>query len=323
MMKKKILILGTGGTIACTKTENGLVPGNNVSKLLQYIPEIADLCDMSELQLANIDSTNLQPEHWLLIAERIRSYYDMYDGFLVLHGTDTMAYTAAALSYLIQNSKKPIVITGSQFPMEQEDTDARDNVRQSIHYLTREDACDISIVFADKIIPGGRARKVRSHSLDAFECVGYLFDPNHRKQPVTEKPVFYQKWNPHVMIWKLIPGLQPDILLKTADLYDGIVIEGFGLGGLPDTPGCDYFPIVEKLIHMGKIVAITTQVPIEGSDMSVYEVGVRYKKNLPILEGKTMTPESMAVKLMWILGNARSSEEVVSMFYRPINYDLV
>ncbi len=322
-MKKKILILGTGGTIASRESEQGLVPAADVSELLSYVPEVEDLCELHRLQVLNLDSTNVQPKHWLLLAECIREHYDNYDGFLILHGTDTMAYTAAALSYLVQNSKKPIVLTGSQLPMESVDTDAKDNIYQSICYLVSDNACDVSIVFAGKIIPGGRARKVRSHSMEAFACIGFEFDPSLRKQNGNAYPDFYSELNTNVIIWKLIPGVKPASLLTVAKEYDGIIIEGFGLGGLPDVPGNDYFPIIKKLTETGKVIAVTTQVPSEGTDMGVYEVGMRYKTELPILEGKTMTPEAMVVKLMWILGCTNEPSKIASMFYKPVNYDLV
>lgn len=322
-MKKKILILGTGGTIASRESEQGLVPAADVSELLSYVPEVEDLCELYQLQVLNLDSTNVQPKHWLLLAECVREHYNNYDGFLILHGTDTMAYTAAALSYLVQNSKKPIVLTGSQLPMESVDTDAKDNIYQSICYLIRDDACDVSIVFAGKIIPGGRARKIRSHSMEAFACIDYEFDASLRKQNGNAYPEFYSELNTNVMTWKLIPGMKPESLLTVGKEYDGIIIEGFGLGGLPDVPGNDYFPIIKQLTEAGKVIAITTQVPSEGTDMGVYEVGMRYKTELPILEGKTMTPEAMAVKLMWILGNTNDPSRITSMFYKPVNYDLV
>lgn len=322
-MQKKILVLGTGGTIASRKSAQGLIPAADVSELTSCIPELEQLCRLNQIQVFSLDSTNVQPEHWLMLVKCIKEYYEAYDGFLILHGTDTMAYTAAALSYLIQNTKKPIVLTGSQLPMEDENTDAKTNILQSVQYLIDDRACGVSIVFAGKVIPGGRARKVRSHTMEAFECVGYEFDPMQRIQQSTESPVFYEQLNTNVLIWKLIPGMRPDTLLKASEDYQGVVIEGFGLGGLPDLLENDYFPVLKSLVEQGKTIAVTTQVPLEGSDMSVYEVGMRYKKELPILEGKTMTPESMAVKLMWVLGCTKDPKKIAELFNMPINYDLI
>ena len=124
-MKKKLLVIGTGGTIASIPGDAGLTPGTDVSGLLSCVPQAAELCDWEQIQLFSLDSTNVGPAQWVSLAKCIRRSYEAYDGFLILHGTDTMAYTAAALSYLIQNSGKPIVLTGSQKPMEDTDTDAK------------------------------------------------------------------------------------------------------------------------------------------------------------------------------------------------------
>ena len=122
---KRILMIATGGTIASKRSETGLKPLITSDELLSYVPDARHFCQADAIQVLNIDSTNIQPEHWLLIARTIEDHYNQYDGFVICHGTDTMAYTAAALSYLIQNSPKPIVITGAQKPIDLEITDAK------------------------------------------------------------------------------------------------------------------------------------------------------------------------------------------------------
>ena len=124
---KKILLMTTGGTIASIKTENGLVPGLDGNHLLDFIPEIKQMCDVDVKTLFSIDSTSIYYKHWMIIAKTIKENYDNYDGFIIAHGTDTMSYTASALSYLIQNSRKPIVITGSQKPINLDVSDAKTN----------------------------------------------------------------------------------------------------------------------------------------------------------------------------------------------------
>ena len=111
---KNILMIGTGGTIASKQTEYGLAPGLSAEDILNYIPAVSKICEVDSLQVCNLDSTNVTPEHWKLLAKTVQENYDRYDGFVICHGTDTLAYTAAALSYMIQNSRKPIVITGAQ-----------------------------------------------------------------------------------------------------------------------------------------------------------------------------------------------------------------
>lgn len=151
---KKILMLGTGGTIACKRGESGLKPLISSEELLSYVPDAKQFCQADSLQILNIDSTNMQPKHWLTMAEAIEAHYEEYDGFVICHGTDTMAYTAAALSYLIQNSPKPIVITGAQKPIDMENTDARINLCDSLRFASDDRSCGVTIVFDGKAIAG-------------------------------------------------------------------------------------------------------------------------------------------------------------------------
>lgn len=135
---KRILLIATGGTIASKRSDAGLKPLISSDELLSYVPSAREFCVTDALQLFNLDSTNIQPRHWLSMAEAVESHYEDYDGFVICHGTDTMAYTAAALSYLIQNSPKPVVITGSQKPIDMEITDAKSNLLDSLRFA----ACD-------------------------------------------------------------------------------------------------------------------------------------------------------------------------------------
>ncbi|MFR2945316.1 MAG: asparaginase, partial [Lachnospiraceae bacterium] len=170
---KKILLIATGGTIASTTGKHGLSPTVSAEELIEYVPEIRKCCEADYIQPYNIDSTNVTPAHWLTLAEAIRENYAAYDGFVVCHGTDTMAYTAAALSYLIQNSKKPIVLTGSQKPIDKEDTDARINLRDAFSYAASEKSAQVTIVFHGKAIAGTRAKKIRTKSFNAFDSVDF------------------------------------------------------------------------------------------------------------------------------------------------------
>ena len=174
-MKKKILLIATGGTIASQSGAQGLEPKLGAQALLSCVGEIFTFCDVDAVQIYNIDSTNVTPAHWILLAKTIQENYDKYDGFVVCHGTDTMSYTAAMLSYLIQGSKKPIVLTGSQQPIDKEDTDGRINLRDSFLYATQDYACDVVIVFQGKVIAGTRAKKVRAKSYNAFTSVDFPY----------------------------------------------------------------------------------------------------------------------------------------------------
>ena len=171
---KKILLIGTGGTIASGRTEEGLKPILTAEDILSFVPDVKGFCEIDFLQVCNIDSSNMTPAIWSEIAGTIRKQYDRYDGFVITHGTDTMAYTAAALSYMVQNSRKPIVLTGSQKPIEREESDARRNLRDSIIYASDEDSQNVVLVFDGNVIAGTRAKKMMSRNFNAFHSINFL-----------------------------------------------------------------------------------------------------------------------------------------------------
>lgn len=329
---KKILLIATGGTIASKATVEGLAPGITSEELLGCVPEIAGIADITARQLFNLDSTNIRSDHWLAIARTIREAYDGFDGFVITHGTDTMAYTAAALSYLIQKSPKPIVLTGSQKSIYLRDTDARNNLTDALIRACDDKASGVEIVFDGKVILGTRARKTRSKSFNAFSSIDYPEIARVRGgrliRYITEDkpdgPVFYDSLDPKVFVCKLIPGADPAIFDYLADRYHGVVIESFGVGGIPCYGSEDFMQALERLLAAGVTVVITTQVSHEGSDMEVYKVGYLAKERLGLMEGYDMTPEAIAAKLMWILGRRdRSPLTVRRLFYTPVAHDIL
>ncbi len=212
--KKRILLLATGGTIASRKSDNGLKPQITPEELIEYIPQVKEICDVEAVQLLNLDSTNMEPSHWKLMVHAIREHYDDFDGFVIAHGTDTMAYTAAALSYMVQNTKKPIVITGAQKPIDLEITDAKSNLIDSFLYAADDRSQGVQIVFDGKVIAGTRAKKVRSKSYNAFSSIDYpslavIQDMNIMRYipmlPYEEEVRFYEKLDENVFLMKLIP----------------------------------------------------------------------------------------------------------------------
>ena len=170
---KKLLLIGTGGTIASKETGDGLSPGLQAEEIVSFVPEVRNLCEIEVLQLCNIDSTNMNPKIWRELVQAIKENFDRYDGFVVLHGTDTMAYTSAALSYMIQHSRKPIVVTGSQKPIDREGTDARVNLRDSILYAMDDYSENVVLIFDGNVIAGTRAKKMQARSFNAFQSVNF------------------------------------------------------------------------------------------------------------------------------------------------------
>ncbi len=330
---KKILMIGTGGTIASKQTKNGLAPGLSAEDILEYIPAVSKICEVESIQVCNLDSTNVTPEHWKLIVKAVEDNYDIYDGFVICHGTDTLAYTAAALSYMIQNSAKPIVVTGAQKPIAMDVTDAKTNLLDSFIYATDDDSQDVNIVFDGKVIIGTRARKERAKSYNAFKSINFpyraVIQDGMLIRYITEKPYtgtvrFSYNMKNSVYVLKLIPGMKPDILSYLFEHYDCIVIESFGVGGIPKTLVDEFYREMVEWQDKGKILVMTTQVASEGSNMTVYEVGKRVRLDFKILEAYDMTLEATITKLMWLMGmGAQSFEDMKLGFYRMINHDIL
>ncbi len=330
-MMKKILLIATGGTIASHTGSAGLIPEIAAEGLLKCVPEVFEICTPSAIQIYNIDSTNVTPAHWVRLATAIRDHYDEYDGFVVCHGTDTMSYTAAMISYMVQGSPKPIVFTGSQKPIDKEDTDGRINLRDSFLYAASDSASDVVIVFQGKVIAGTRAKKVRTKSFNAFTSVDF---PNlavirdgriihYIKTPKQEKPEFFLEINEKVGLLTLTPGMKGELIDTYFRYNDAVVLAGYGTGGIPETDYYGFYDVIARWEKKGKTLAVTTQVQQEGSDMDVYQVGRGWKTRFDLLESYAMTYESIITKLMWILAQTKKDEEIKKLFYKPINYDLI
>mgnify|MGYP002579842224 FL=1 len=327
---KHILMIATGGTIASKETADGLTPQLTSEELLAEVPELEQLCRIDTVQLMNRDSTNINSRDWLQMAACVREHYDAYDGFVLTHGTDTMAYTAAALSYLIQNNAKPVVITGSQKSIFNQDTDARENLRDAFLYACDDGACGVHIVFDHKVILGTRARKARTKSYNAFSSIDYPETAILRGRQVVYyipeqavgAPKFYDRLDPGVFVLKLIPGMDPGMIPEIFRLYDCVIVESFGVGGIPQQLMDAFAAGLGDYETTHKVLIMTTQVTYEGSDVGVYEVGKRVRNRFRFLEAHDMTIEAVVTKSMWLLAqNCESFDQLQQRFYRQVNFD--
>lgn len=357
----RILIIATGGTIASTDEGDGLTPTLSGEDLVAFVPELARIAQIDVVQPMNLDSTNVAPDDWLRMVRIVRESYDAYDGFVLTHGTDTMAYTAAGLAYLIQNSSKPIVLTGSQLSMADPATDAKRNLRDAVRYAADPAAHGVVVVFCGKVIEGTRARKQRTRSFDAFESVNVpplrvLNDGDgegeaHADGPagageragapaaesdvpggashasvrnaadIPDGPTFYDQLNQRVFVLKLVPGLGQHVFAALADDYDALIIEAFGLGGIPDQRPNTLSGVVDVWLDAGKSIVITTQVPEEGSDPTVYEVGRTFAQKDGVLLAGDMTTEAAFAKMMWARAQTSDPARIRELFYRPVQHD--
>lgn len=330
---KRILLIATGGTIASSESGHGLSPSFDAEGLLALIPEIKDMCDVSGKLIMNIDSTNMNPDLMAKIAETIYENYHDYDGVVVTHGTDTMGYTSAALSYMLQNINKTVVLTGSQLTIEALYTDAKKNISDAIRFAI-EGMPGVFVAFDGKIINGTRAKKIRTRSMNAFESINAANVAEIKLGKITfnkdvfntlkvdaSKPFKLQtSMCTDVMVVKLFPGITPDIFDFLKDHYKGVIIESFGIGGIPSQDN-NILAKVTDLIAAGVVVVITTQCLEEGIDLGIYEVGQELAKNAVVCAGD-MNIEAIVTKLMWALGNLKSVDDIKCYLGTPLFGDI-
>jgi L-asparaginase len=331
---KKILLVATGGTIASTESADGLAPAFNAEQLLAYMPEIKDLCQVEGISVMSVDSTNMTPPLMAKIAEAIYAHYHDYDGFVVTHGTDTMGYTAAALTYMLQNIKKPVVVTGSQVAIEALYTDAKKNISDAIRFAL-EDNAGIFVAFDGRIINGTRANKMKTQSTDAFSSINFPRIADIKLGKITYNNamnygehakildadprtpfVLKEKLCEDVFLLKITPGIKADIFDYLKTHYRGVVIESFGIGGIPNQEP-DIVAKLEELIQAGLAVVITTQCLEEGIDLGIYEVGRNLARH-DVISGGDMNSEAIVSKLMWALGNFDTIDDVKYFMETPV-----
>lgn len=319
---KSVLLITTGGTIASVQGAEGLRPGYSSAELLRYVEGLNACYHIDTLELLNLDSSNIQVDEWITIARAIYAALPRYDGVVVTHGTDTMAYTASMMSFMLQGLKKPVVFTGSQMPIDNLLTDARNNLYTAFAAV----GCGIpgvTIAFNRRIIPGCRAVKVRSMGFEAFESVnaadlGQVFAdglrpmcaiPEDPDSPVTLRDSVCRE----VFLLKLAPGFNPDVLGMLQRMrYRGIVIEAFGAGGMQFVR-TSLLEHLRALTDAGIAVVVCSQCLYEGSSLGIYEVGQKLL-GCGVIPARDMTTEAVVTKLMWALGQTDDARRVAGMF---------
>lgn len=329
---KKLLLISTGGTISCSDTIQGLSPMLTFDELLDKVHSKDSDIIIDGVQLMSIDSGNIVPQHWLDITSQIKYKYDEYDGFIVTHGTDTLAYTSAALSYLIQNPKKPIVVTGSQRPIDVEGTDAINNLSRSIS-LACESVGGVFVVFNDRIIHGTQARKIKTKGDDAFislnrpyaavfEEDSILFNERFLDEYIDNDlpPLFFDKLNTSVHVIKLFPGLNTKAFMYMLSNYDAVVIEAYGTGSIPFVFG-DAIEGFQKQNKDECLIVVVSQAMHEGTNMKLYEISNKVRNYPNVLEGGMMSTESAVTKLMWALSYSDDIKSALLKVKTPIAYD--
>jgi L-asparaginase len=321
---KSVLLMTTGGTIASQETEEGLRPEISSDELMHYVSGLNDYYNVTTRGLLNLDSSNIQVDEWIIIARAIFEELPKYDGIVVTHGTDTMAYTASMVSFMLRGLKKPVVFTGSQMPISSLLTDARNNLYTAFEAV-QYGIPGVSVAFDRKIISGCRAVKVRTMGFEAFQSVnasylGEIFADGLRTTvaPATDEelaqPVeLCDNVCRDVFLLKLIPGMNPDILHMLRSMnYRGIVIEAFGAGGMQFVR-TNMMEQLRELTEAGISVVVCSQCLYETSNLGIYEVGTKLL-SCGVISAGDMTTEAVVTKLMWALGQTDDPDEVRKIF---------
>ena len=324
MTKKNILLLTTGGTIACAPGSEGLEPQKG--KILEReLERLRSFYDITVKDIICLDSSNITPEQWQLIARSVFENKDRFDGIVISHGTDTMAYTASAVTFMLPNISVPVVFTGSQLPLTELLSDGPANLRTAFAMAASETP-GVFLAFDRKVMLGCRAVKVRASGFSAFESINAHYAATVSTQGLrVDREVVPKALGPaelkdslcrEVFLLKLTPGLNPAVFDMLAAMgYKGIVIEAFGLGGVnvlhKGLRG------IRRAVEDGVSVVVTTQCLYDSADLGVYQVGNKLLE-LGVIEGKDMTSEAAYTKLMWGLGQGLTPQGIAELFEKDL-----
>ncbi len=318
--KKKILLLTTGGTIASLESEEGLQPHRS-GVMERELNQLRTYYEITVRDVMCLDSSNIRPAQWQNIAQHIFEERVGFDGVVVSHGTDTMAYSASAVTFMLPDIDVPVVFTGSQLPLSHMLSDGPDNLRTAFA-MAASGKPGVYLAFDRKIMLGCRAVKVRASGFSAFESINarYAGHVSNRGLVVNEAalpvrsgtPRLCQGISENVFLLKLTPGFNSAVFDMLAAMgYKGIVIEAFGLGGINVLSR--ELKSIRRCVEDGISVVVTTQCLYDSSDLQVYQVGNQLL-DIGVIQGRDMTSEAAMTKLMWALGQGMCQKQIEELF---------
>ncbi len=337
-MTEKLLLIYTGGTIGMHRQTDGTLAPFDFNRLLEHIPELNLLAyPIDFVTFENpVDSSNIKPEHWKKIASIIRENYDQYTGFVILHGTDTMAYSASALSFMLENLSKPVVFTGSQLPVGDLRTDAKENIITSLEIAGskingKPAVPEVTVYFEYKLMRGNRTVKISSEHFNAFASPNYpvLAEAGVRIEFYPERILPYRNElfnvfdniSENIIILKVFPGMKPayfDLIFSYPNL-EGVILETYGSGNAPMEAWLD--EKLKQAVDQGVKVVNVTQC-LEGSVFPHHYATGKHLAEAGVISGKDLTVEAALAKMSYLLGKNLSDQTFRSAFERSLRGEL-
>lgn len=328
---KSILLIYTGGTIGMVNGTDGSLKPFDFEKLTAKIPELKNFdVELDAIAFKKpIDSSNMNPKTWVYLANLIGEHYQQYDGFVILHGSDTMAYTASALSFLLEDLCKPVILTGSQLPIGIRRTDAKENLITSIEIAASGKTPEVCVYFEYKLLRGNRTVKINAEHFEAFDSPNFptLAEAGvhikYRQKVnycITNHLKVHKKMSDSVAVIKLYPGIPQEIITTLLNSNcKGIVLETFGSGNA--TTNSEFINALESAIHNGKIILNISQCTAGAVSQGLYETSSQLEK-IGVVSGKDMTTEAAITKMMFLLAQDLTTEELKTQLTNSLRGEL-
>lgn len=328
---KRILLLQTGGTIAMQirRDPSGRLDNVPSDSLKQHIPELSEIAHIDCLDLFFKDSSDLSPADWVVLARAIEANYQQYDGFVVLHGTDTMAYTASALSFCFKNLSKPVIFTGSQVPLSVIRSDAGRNLINAVQMATLP-FCEVALCFSDKILRGNRSTKMSIGDFTAFTSpnhpplaeIGIDIHVKHALRPSGNAMECYPVFSEELMVMRLFPGIKPSRYISLLEESTrAVVISGYGSGNFPVSGEYSLLPFLQACLERNIFMVMASQAVFDAVDLEKYSSG-RMARELGVLSAADMTMEAAITKMMFLLGRYSSPYQIRDAYVRSLRGEL-